>query len=296
MAGGAGLAGGADRSLTALDADSLAALLAAALPDEPLSAEELAATLYDDPDGAVLPAVGGGGAVGVAVRGGVGWITVVAVDPGRRREGVGRSLLAVADAWFAAGGVEEVRTGAAGSRYLWPGVDVEAHAGAVSFFSAEGFDVVAEHRNHSCPVSFRAPAPAGVAVRRVVGGDDVDAVLAFAAASYPWWIDEVTRAVPTGCCHGAFALDGDGAAVGFACHSVNRAGWIGPMATDPAAQGLGVGSALLGAVCRDLDLAAYESAEIAWVGPDAFYEKAAGTTVSRRFVVLSRPVRAPSPG
>ena len=42
-----------------------------------------------------------------------------------------------------------------------------------------------------------------------------------------------------------------------------------------------MGSALLGAVCRDLDVAGYDEAEIAWVGPDVFYEKAAGTSVSR---------------
>ena len=75
--------------------------------------------------------------------------------------------------------------------------------------------------------------------------------------------------------------------MGFACHSVNRAGWIGPMATAPRVRGRGVGLALLGAVCRDLDAAELDEAEIAWVGPDAFYEKA-GATLSRRFAVLGR--------
>jgi hypothetical protein len=63
------------------------------------------------------------------------------------------------------------------------------------------------------------------------------------------------------------------------------------MATDPTTQGVGVGQALLGAVCRDLMIAGRADAEIAWVGPVGFYAKAAGATVSRVFreVVKKRP-------
>ncbi len=268
-----------------IGADGLSELLARALPDEPLSPEELQATLFDDPDGVVLGAAAG--AVGVAVRGGVGWITVVAVDPDSRRSGVGTSLLDAAHAWLADRGVAEVRTGAAGPRYLWPGVDVDHHAAALALFRTAGYTELASTRNHRCDVAFRADPPAGVEVRRAATGTpEADAALGFASASYPHWVDEVTRALPNGCCHVAIAPDG--APLGFACHSVNRAGWIGPMATDPTWQGRGVGSALLSAVCRDLDLAELPEAEIAWVGPDAFYEKAAGTTISRRFTILGR--------
>jgi GNAT superfamily N-acetyltransferase len=265
----------------------LAALLAVALPDEPLSAEELEATLFDDPDGIVLG--DDDGAVGVAVRDGTGWITVVAVDPAAQRRGIGRSLLESAHAWLAGRGVAEVRTGAAAPRYLWPGVDVEAHGPAVALFESLGYSPVATTHNHRCPTSFRASPPDGVTVRRVTAADAAAAggVVAFAAASFPQWVDELTRSLPNGCCHAAFD-DADGTAIGFACHSVNRAAWIGPMATDDRWRGRGVGSALLGAVCRDLSRAELDEAEIAWVGPDAFYEKAAGATRSRRFVVLAR--------
>ena len=46
------------------------------------------------------------------------------------------------------------------------------------------------------------------------------------------------------------ARDADGATIGFGCHSVNRFGWIGPMATDPARQHGGVGSAVRRRVLR----------------------------------------------
>ena len=264
--------------------ERLAELLAATLPAEELSADELAATIYDDPDGAVLGDDTGDGAVGVAVRGDIGFVTVVVVDPARQRRGVGRSLLELGHAWLRARGVGVVRTGAAAPRYLWPGVDVESHAAAVALFEAAGYAPVTTTHNHRCPTTFRSPSPDGVDIRRV-GAADTDALLRFATTAFPAWVDEVSRALPHGCCHGAFERSGE--AVGFACHSVNRAGWIGPMATSERVRGSGVGSALLGAVCRDLHAAELDEAEIAWVGPDAFYEKA-GARPSRRFVVLGR--------
>jgi GNAT superfamily N-acetyltransferase len=267
--------------------EHVAHLLAATLPDEELSADELRATLFDDPEGDVLAADGGAGVVGVAVRGHTGFVTVIAVEPAAQRQGIGAGLLVWAHAWLQERGATEVRTGAAAPRYLWPGVDLEAHRAALGLFEAAGYEPVDENRNHRCATSFRAPTPEGVDLRRVAeGAADDTAVRGFVTAAHPWWLDEVARAVASGCCHGAFTADG--AAVGFACHSVNRAGWIGPMATDGSQRGRGVGSALLGAVCADLDLAELAEAEIAWVGPDAFYEKAAATSVSRRFTVLAR--------
>jgi GNAT superfamily N-acetyltransferase len=267
--------------------DGLAALLRLALPDEQLSAEELAATVFEDPDGAVLDAAGGPGAVGVAVRGRTGFVTVIVVDPEVQRRGIGRALLDDAHAWLRGRGAATVVTGTSAPRYLWPGVDVAVHAAAVELFRSAGYEQVDATRNHRCSTTYRAPAPDGVEVRRVVDGSrDVEAVVAFAAGTFPDWVDELSRGIPNGCSHGAFLPDGT--AVGFGCHSINRAGWIGPMATDPSMQGRGVGAALLGAVCRDLALAELEEAEIAWVGPDAFYQRTAGSTVSRRFAVLSR--------
>ena len=73
----------------------------------------------------------------------------------------------------------------------------------------------------------------------------------FAARAYPQWIDELTVAIERGT---AFAArDAHGATIGFGCHSCNRAAWIGPMATDPDAQHGGIGSALLRAVCPEID-------------------------------------------
>ena len=74
----------------------------------------------------------------------------------------------------------------------------------------------------------------------------------------------------------------DGATIGFSCHSVNRRAWIGPMATDLDAQHGGIGSAVLGALCADLDARGYDAGEISWVSNLRFYGKC-GASVSRVF-------------
>jgi hypothetical protein len=103
-------------------------------------------------------------------------------------------------------------------------------------------------------------------------------------------VAETRRAVEHGSCHLAWA-DGDGAVVGFGCHSVNRLGWLGPMGTDPDRRHGGTGNALLGAIATDLMAAGLSSVEVSWVGPVGFYANAAGASVSRTFRTLSRPVR-----
>ena len=93
--------------------------------------------------------------------------------------------------------------------------------------------------NMAIDTSFRRPPPAGVVVERETGAGAHD----FAAAAYPAL---GSRARPRGRCSAPRSRRAtrDGRTIGFACHSVNRVGWIGPMATDPTLQHGGVGSAV----------------------------------------------------
>ena len=75
----------------------------------------------------------------------------------------------------------------------------------------------------------------------------------------------------------------DGRTIGFACHSVNRAAWIGPMATDPTLQHGGVGSAVLAALCADLEDRGFDAGEISWVSNLRFYGKCSAR-ISRVFL------------
>jgi mycothiol synthase len=271
-------------------ADELSVVLADALPGEGLTADELLACCWDDP-GVVLASSGGDAVLSAVVRRRdrqtTAWIKAVAVVPGARRLGRARMLLAEAETWAWAAGAAEVRWGDAAPFYLWPGIDVR-FTPALCLAEASGYDEAGANVNLSCPTTHRAKPPEGVVIRRALEDEDARAVLQLVEDQWPWWLDEAQRGIEHGCCLGAFGAAAP-AAAGFACHSVNRAGWVGPMATDPAGRHGGVGSALLGEVCKDLMVAGHADAEIAWIGPIGFYAKAAGASVSRVFRTYVKP-------
>ncbi|MGZ4703970.1 MAG: GNAT family N-acetyltransferase [Acidimicrobiales bacterium] len=268
----------------------LTALATAAMPAEALSADELLACCWDDP-GVVLGSADGSAAVGAGVaRDAHGQVTsvavkIVAVHPGRRREGVGRALLDAVERWAWDQGAAQVTLGAAVPFYLWPGVDVRALAMSC-LAEAAGYHDLALALNMSVPATFRAPEPEGFTVERVLEDVDVAAVDSLVARHWPEWTPETSVGLAQGSCFAAF--DGERRAVGFACHSVNRAGWFGPTGTDPSCRGAGIGHALLAEVCRDAMVAGHADVEISWIGPMRFYAKAGGS-VSRVFRILHKP-------
>jgi GNAT superfamily N-acetyltransferase len=257
--------------------DGLAALCDAALPGEALSADDLTTCCFEgggqvigDDDGAaafVVKEVPGSSSS-------TAWLLLVAVRPERRRSGLGRALVNEVIEHCRAADAVELHTGNCAPRYVWPGVDL-ANAAALAFFQSMGFEPYDHGLNMLLPTSFRAPAPAGITIERERG----DGAAALASHEYPHWEDEVGRGVDKGTTFAA--RDGDGRTVAFACHSVNRHAWIGPMATDPARQHCGAGRALLSAVAADL-AGVTEQAEIAWVAPIPFYAKA-GAVAGRAF-------------
>jgi GNAT superfamily N-acetyltransferase len=258
-----------------LDPASLTALCAAALPDEGLSTADVEACCFG-PDTAVLGDEQG--AAVVTVRGSAdvigAWLLLVAVPPEEQRRGRGRALVDAVAAYARERGASELHLGNCAPRYVWPGVDFGFTA-ALALFEACGFAPYGAECNMAIPTSFRAGSPSGVTTER----EDGQGALDLARRRYPLWIDETERAIALGSC---FAARAHGETVGFACHSPNRAGWIGPMATDPDRRHAGVGRALLATVCADLERRGHARAEIAWVGPVGFYAKC-GATVSRVF-------------
>lgn len=140
------------------------------------------------------------------------------------------------------------------------------------------------------PTSYRAPAPTGARVELETG----DGAIEFARRRFPNWEDEVTRGVTVGGTYAARDL-ASGATIGFACHSVNRRGWIGPMATDPDARGRGIGNALLGALSAGIaTMHGFDHGEISWAAPVPFYAKA-GAHINRTFRMARRTLDLPAP-
>jgi GNAT superfamily N-acetyltransferase len=255
------------------------ALTDAALPDERLSAAELRACLWDDPDPSVV--LGNeNGAVAAVVRGTTGHLRLLVAHPAARRLGVGRTLLGEAETWLRGHGATTIGAGAEAPFFLWPGVDVRATE-VLALLEASGYDDAGAVLDMACSTELRIAAPEGVDVRLVATDAEDAAVRALLDREWPQWRAEADRAVAQGGCVGAFSADGT--AVGFGCHSVNRAGWIGPIGTDPAAGRGGVGGAVMGGLCAELAAAGHERTEICWVGPIAFYAKTCGAKVSRVF-------------
>jgi GNAT superfamily N-acetyltransferase len=253
----------------------LADLCAAALPNEVLTAADLdrccfgpGSTVLGRERAAAVVTVGGEGPLRAA------WLLLLAVHPEEQRRGRGRALIEEAVAHARSQQAVDLHLGNCAPRYVWPGVDY-TFTPALALFESYRFEPLGAECNMSIPTSFRADPLAGVTVERETGGGALDV----ARRHYPHWIDETEHAIGAG---GCFAARADGATVAFGCHSANRAGWIGPMATDPERRHGGVGRAVLAAVCADLEERGSERADIAWVGPIGFYAKC-GATVSRVF-------------
>lgn len=260
-----------------MEADELAALCSAAMPHERLTAAELTRICYGDGD-TVFGESRGAAAYTIKRFGDhvAAWLLLVAVDPAAQGAGAGKRLVQEACARAKADGARSMHLGDAVPRYVWPGVEI-ANTRAGMLFETLGFTRDLVGINMDIATTFRRDPPSGVVVERETSGGAVD----FARTAYPHWVEELSAGVAHGTAFAARRAD-DGATIGFACHSVNRRGWIGPMATQPDRQHGGVGSALLSAVCADLDAAGVATGEIAWVSNLRFYGKC-GATVARVF-------------
>jgi len=262
--------------------DALAALCAAAMPEENLTAAELAHLCFGVNEPGDRDQVFGderGAAVMQMQRFGehvAEWLVLAVVHPDHQSRGLGKELVGAVIARARDAGAHDVLLASAIPRYLWPGVDT-ANTRAGMLLETLGFEREWVGINMTIDTSFRRPPPAGVTVEREAGAGAHE----FAAAAFPHWVPELDRAVALGTA--VAARDGNGRTVGFACHSVNRAGWIGPMATDPTLQHGGVGSALLAGLCADLDARGIAVGEISWVSNLRFYGKC-GARVSRVFL------------
>ena len=263
--------------MSTVTAAELADLVRASLPDEDLTAADLLTCCGGE--GSVTIGDGDAAAV-VTVRHfgdyGIAWIILLAVVPERQRQGLGRALVEQAAEYAREQGARELHLGTAIPRYVWPGVDFR-FTGALSLFEECGFEPYGAEFKMAISTAFRAPAPAGVVITR----EDGDGAVELVRRHHPMWEDEVQRATDDGVC--VVARDAGGKTLGLGCHSVNRHGHIGPMATDPGHLGLGIGHAVLGALCADIaEMHGLTETEISWVGPVGFYAKA-GAHVSRVF-------------
>jgi ribosomal protein S18 acetylase RimI-like enzyme len=199
-----------------------------------------------------------GTALGMVAVDPAGSILLLLVDPAHQRRGVGTRLLAAALHRLGAGGARTVALGSGGEDYIWPGVPDDLPA-AVGFFAARGWrwdyqviDLVRDLRDYRPPGAYQRAARAGVSLE-VAGERDLEAVLAFEAATFPTWLRWFERRDSSV----LVARDGEGRLVGsllfrgpdagllFAPMLGPMTGTIGCVGVAEHVQGRGVGSAMV---------------------------------------------------
>jgi predicted N-acetyltransferase YhbS len=224
----------------------------------------------------------------------VGHVDLVAVDPGHRRQGVGRALLARVEAALAGLGADEVVLAGNAPYYAWPGIDVR-YTPAICAAMALGFEqdqpawnMTAVVGDESTDEAEKRLADEGIGVRRA-GLDDLPSLVDFALANFgSQWAGEISHSVgrDRAACH--IAVDGTGKILGFAAYGSSRPSWFGPMGTAPAGRGLGIGGLLLRRCLQDLRANGYDSVQIGWVGPLPFYSGQVGARVERVFFLYRK--------
>ena len=259
--------------------EAIAALAGRSLLDPP-SADELRRSLTSPDQPAVVRGDPSSGVVATVTDGVQGFVRFLAVDPTQRSRGLGRALLAAAEADLRDAGATSVTVGADAPYYLWPGIDARELA-AICLVERLHYRRADVHLNMDVELATIPPDPGGW---RVAGHDDRDAVAEWATEHWTFWRAEMLRASDQDGL--VLAEDPDGI-VAACAYDVNRAGFVGPVAVRPDRLGRGDGRApLLGALHR-LRASGRTQAEIAWVSPVVPYARI-GATMGRSFLVYRK--------
>jgi GNAT superfamily N-acetyltransferase len=288
------------RSLQEAEAERLLAFWNQNVRHDPLTLELLFEKVFADPDydpdKTLLAEIEGQlvGFVQAVVRNGdprLGFVKLFAVNHAYRRRGIAGRLFEMVEDRMRAEGVSLVRVLESSPNYLQPGLDPR-YTEAVVFLERRGYKRFGETVNMEVDLQGRDfdtrkeeefLAGQGFEIRRARCGDE-EALAEFLEAHFPSWAAEV--GVTLG--HDPVTLHlavKESRVVGFAAHDANNigTGWFGPMGTDPALRGKGIGGVLLLRCLQDMKKAAYRTAIIPWVGPIAFYAHYAGAQVCRVF-------------
>lgn len=244
--------------------------------------------------------------VGVACLSG-SRLRLLAIDPAHRGRGHGRRLLAACEELARAAGATALHALDQPGNYLAPGVD-QRNTETLAWLARRGFasagaprtNLVTSLRGNPKVSPQRAAEvaaavarhPAGYRVRRATLADAATLLPAIAAQFGGAWPFEVERAL-----HlpepGVHLAEQAGALCAFAAHDGNNQGlgWFGPAGTWPAHRGRRLGEALLLACLADLARTAAPTAEIAWIGPEGFYESSCGIAGRRIFLPMKKALQ-----
>jgi predicted N-acetyltransferase YhbS len=221
----------------------------------------------------------------------VGFVKLLAVDPAMQRQGMGSQLLQRIESALWNAGVSHIRVLDSNPNYLQPGLDPR-YTEAIIFFEHHGYKRFAETANMEVDLAGREfntlateeqLRAKGIEIRRAIMGDRED-VMKLLEKNWKAWIPEVERTLLNYPVTLHIATQ-QNRAIGFAAYDGNNfnTGWFGPMGTEPALQGKGVGGVLLLRCLQDIKAQGHRFAVIPWIGPHRFYAQYAGARISRVF-------------
>jgi mycothiol synthase len=301
-----------------IDLDVVLAVLAAAMPHEPISPARFTRQVLLDPnfqpEGALVARSGAevvGFCLAVARQMPLenappdadrGYITLIGVLPEFQRQGIGSWLLEEVEAFLRAQGRTAVLVSPYAPGYFIPGVDVNAYAGGLQFFLKHGYrelyrPMAMEASLWECPV----PEWAAETVRRL----EADGVrcepyraewtlplLEFVRREFPGdWVrvvrETMARILAGDSPTRLILAHQDGGVLGFVHHENER---FGPIGVAAAERGRGLGHLLMFAALRGMREAGFRAAWFLW-SDDATARRlydAAGFKERRRFAVLRK--------
>jgi mycothiol synthase len=300
------------------DLSGVLAVLADAMPQDPISAVRFTRQVLLDPnfqaEGARVARCDGliaGFCLALARRvrlenappdGDRGYVTLLGVSTPFRRRGVGAALLADAEGFLRTQGRTSVLVAPYAPGYFIPGVDVAAYAEGLRFFAARGYQELYRPIAMEAPLwEWRLPAWAAERAEQLAHeGVSCEAyhpewslpLLDFIAREFPGdWVRVVRETMGR-------ILEGDsparlilahqgGRILGFAHHQNER---FGPIGVAAAERGRGLGHLLMFETLRAMREAGFRAAWFLW-SDDATARRlyhAAGFQERRRFAVLRK--------
>lgn len=220
-----------------------------------------------------------------------GYIKLMAVENGFRRQGIARAMFQLLESIFRKEGVEVLRIYDVPLNYFMPGIDPR-YTEAVCFAMRMDFQRFGDSLNMTVDLSIsdwetdeeeKSLQSAGIEIERP-SLSELQEVLDFVKGEWELWQNEVST---------AFADDPpsihiaklDGKVKAFSAHNANNkgTGWFGPMGTHADLRGKGIGSILLKKCLKDMKALGYKSATIPWVDPIAFYAHYVNARIDRVF-------------
>lgn len=221
----------------------------------------------------------------------VGYIKLMAVDKGYRRQGIGKTLYLHLESQFIDDKVEVVRIYDVPMNYFMPGIDPR-YTEAVCFAIRMGFKRFGDASNMIVNLNEsdwdtakeeKSLLNHGIEIKRAKVHEKQN-VIDFVKDGWALWIHEIEAAFindpPS--IHVSYLR---GEIKAFSVHNANNrgTGWFGPMGTHPDLRGKGIGRILLLRCLKDIKLMGQKKAIIPWVDHIDFYAHHTNAHVDRVF-------------